>query len=66
MDIDRNLLFAVLALQADLLDRGQFVRACTWWAARKHLRDAQVSLAAGAVQPEEDKDPDIDLFNEFP
>jgi hypothetical protein len=35
MDTDRNLLFGVLALQADLLDNNQFVEACSAWAARK-------------------------------
>ena len=35
MDTDRNLLFGVLALQADLLDNNQFAQACTLWSARK-------------------------------
>ena len=35
MDNDRNLLFGVLALQADLIDTRQFVEACTLWATRK-------------------------------
>jgi serine/threonine protein kinase len=35
METDRNLLFGVLALQAGLIDRDQFVEACTAWAARK-------------------------------
>src|ERR1700681_3971602 len=34
-DIDRNLLFAVLALQAGLLDTEQFAQGCTLWASRK-------------------------------
>ena len=29
MDTDRNLIFGVLALQADLIDSVQFVEACT-------------------------------------
>jgi tetratricopeptide (TPR) repeat protein len=37
MDTDRNLLFAVLALQADLIDRGQFIEACTLWSAHKDV-----------------------------
>ena len=41
MDADRNLLFGVLALQADLINPHQFVEACTLWATRK-----QCSLAA--------------------
>ena len=36
-DTDRNLLFAVLALQADLIDRNRFVQVCTLWAARKDV-----------------------------
>jgi hypothetical protein len=36
MDTDRNLLFGVLALQADLLDPEHYVRACTLWSAQKN------------------------------
>jgi hypothetical protein len=32
MESDRNLLFGVLALQADVLARSQFIEACTAWA----------------------------------
>jgi hypothetical protein len=32
---DRNLLFGVLALQADFLDAAQFAEACSAWAGRK-------------------------------
>jgi hypothetical protein len=35
MDTDRNLLFGVLALQADLLDPTRFAEACTAWSAHK-------------------------------
>jgi serine/threonine-protein kinase len=35
MGTDRNLLFAVLALQVDLLDNDRFIEACTLWATRK-------------------------------
>jgi hypothetical protein len=34
-DSDVNLLFGVLALQADLIDGERFVQACTLWAAKK-------------------------------
>jgi len=37
METDRNLLFGVLALQADLIDTRQFIEACTLWTARKHV-----------------------------
>jgi len=33
-DTDRNLLFGVLALQADLLDAARFGEACSAWAGR--------------------------------
>jgi hypothetical protein len=32
-DTDRNLLFGVLALQADFLDASRFAQACAAWAA---------------------------------
>ncbi|HEX3149560.1 MAG TPA: serine/threonine-protein kinase [Gemmataceae bacterium] len=35
MDTDRNLLFGVLALQADLITPAQFAEACSAWASRK-------------------------------
>jgi serine/threonine-protein kinase len=34
---DRNLLFGVLCLQADLIDEARFAEACTVWAAKKSL-----------------------------
>jgi len=36
-DTDRNLLFGVLALQADLIDAAQFAEACSGWAGRKDV-----------------------------
>ena len=42
MDTDRNLLFAVLALQDDLLDRERFVQVCTLWAVRKDTPIAEL------------------------
>ena len=35
METDRNLLLGVLILQAGLIDRNQFVEACTLWTTRK-------------------------------
>ena len=35
MDTDRNLLFGVLAMQADVITPEQFVEACAVWASRK-------------------------------
>src|SRR5207253_1747558 len=37
VDADRNLLFGVLALQADLLETAQFVQACTLWTTRNQV-----------------------------
>jgi hypothetical protein len=51
MDTDRNLLFAVLALQADLLDRGQFVHGCTLWAAHKDTPLAELLVRQGWLTP---------------
>jgi eukaryotic-like serine/threonine-protein kinase len=34
-DADRNLLFGVLCLQADLIDEARFAEACALWAAKK-------------------------------
>jgi eukaryotic-like serine/threonine-protein kinase len=51
METDRNLLFGVLALQAGLIDAGQFVEACTLWATRKHTPLAEVLVERGWVLP---------------
>jgi serine/threonine-protein kinase len=51
MDTDRNLLFAVLALQADLLDRDRFIGACSLWAARKDTPIADLLVAEGWLSP---------------
>jgi serine/threonine-protein kinase len=47
MDTDRNLLFGVLALQADFLDAIQFAEACTAWAARKEVPLADLLVERG-------------------
>jgi serine/threonine-protein kinase len=49
MDTDRNLLFGVLALQADLIDRNQLVEACTAWAARKDVPLAELLIERGWI-----------------
>src|SRR5262249_49743445 len=51
MDTDRNLLFAVLALQADMIDRERFVQACTIWAAREDRPIADLLVARGWLTP---------------
>jgi serine/threonine-protein kinase len=47
MDTDRNLLFGVLALQADLIDNDQFVQACTLWTAQKERPLADILVDQG-------------------
>ena len=56
MDTDRNLLFGVLALQADLLDGARFVEACTLWASRKEAPLADLLVERGWLTPEERAD----------
>jgi serine/threonine-protein kinase len=51
MDTDRNLLFAVLALQADLIDRERFIPACTLWAAHKDVPIADLLVEQGWLTP---------------
>ncbi len=43
-DIDRNLLFGLLALQDDLIDQNQFTDACALWALRVERPLAEVLL----------------------
>ena len=47
MDTDRNLLFGVLALQADLITNDQFAEACSAWAARKSDPLAELLVERG-------------------
>jgi serine/threonine protein kinase/tetratricopeptide (TPR) repeat protein len=56
MDTDRNLLFGVLALQADLIDSAQFVQACTLWANQKQTLLADLLVKHGWLTPEEQND----------
>jgi hypothetical protein len=51
MDSDRNLLFGVLALQADLIDSHQFIEACTLWASRKESTLAALLVERGWILP---------------
>ncbi len=51
MDADRNLLFGVLALQADLLTPDRFAEACSAWAARKHTPLADLLVERGWLSP---------------
>src|SRR5262249_50177807 len=53
---DRNLLFAVLALQTDLIDNDQFVEACTAWTARKHKPLAELLIERGWLTTQDRSD----------
>ena len=51
MDTDRNLLFGVLALQADLIDAPQFIEACLLWTTRKQEPLADLLVSRGWIEP---------------
>ncbi len=53
MDTDRNLLFGVIALQADLLDATQFAEGCAAWAARKDSALADLLVERGWLTSED-------------
>jgi serine/threonine-protein kinase len=53
MDTDRNLLFAVLALQFDYIDRDGFVNACAAWAVRKDAPIADAFVALRLMTPDD-------------
>jgi serine/threonine protein kinase len=50
---DRNLLFGVLALHADLIDSEQFVDVCSAWAGRKSFPLAELLVTRGWITPED-------------
>lgn len=52
-EIDRNLLFGVIALQSDLVDTRQFVDACTLWASRKSSPLADILIEMGALDEDD-------------
>jgi hypothetical protein len=56
VDADRNLLFGVLALQADLIDPEKFARGCSDWAARKERPLADLLVERGWLSPEDRAD----------
>jgi formylglycine-generating enzyme required for sulfatase activity/tRNA A-37 threonylcarbamoyl transferase component Bud32 len=51
MSADRNLLFGVLALQMDFIDRDQLVRAMHAWVLEKHRPLAEILVEQGALAP---------------
>jgi serine/threonine-protein kinase len=56
VNTDRNLLFGVLALQADLLDASQFAQACTAWSACKDRPLAELLVERGWLTHEDRSD----------
>jgi tetratricopeptide (TPR) repeat protein/tRNA A-37 threonylcarbamoyl transferase component Bud32 len=53
MDTDRNLLFGVLALQADLIDADRFAEVCSAWAAKKSIPLAELLRERGWITADE-------------
>ena len=53
MDSDRNLLFGILALQADLIDAERFAEACSAWASKKGTPLADLLRQRGWITDEE-------------
>jgi hypothetical protein len=51
MNADRNLLFGVLALQADFIGPAEFVRACAIWATRKEVVLGDLLVELGWLTP---------------
>src|SRR5262245_24336744 len=51
MYTDRNLLFAVLALQAALIHSREFIEACSLWTSRKNVPIAELLIERGWIQP---------------
>jgi tRNA A-37 threonylcarbamoyl transferase component Bud32 len=58
MSDDRNLLFGVLVLQADLLDASRFAEACSAWAGRKGTSLADLLVERGWLTSEDLTDVD--------
>jgi PAS domain S-box-containing protein len=51
MNAERNLLFGVLALQAELIAPGDFVKACAIWATRKEAPLGDLLVELGVLRP---------------
>jgi serine/threonine-protein kinase len=56
MDTDRNLLFGVLALQADLIDAQQFADVCAGWSTQKERALADLLVERGWLTPSDRAD----------
>src|SRR5262245_16494755 len=55
-DADRNLLFGVIAMQADAITRAQFVDACALWANQKERALADLLVERGWLAPSDRED----------
>src|SRR3954451_17332024 len=55
-DLDRNLLYAVIALQDDLIDQAQFADVCAGWALRMNQPLAELLIERGWVTAEEGRE----------
>src|SRR4051812_20556155 len=53
IDVDRNLLFAVIALQDDLIDQAQFADVCAGWAVRLERPLADLLIERGWITRED-------------
>ena len=53
VDVDRNLLFGVIALQDDLIDQAQFTDVCAGWAVRMQEPLADLLVERGWITPED-------------
>ena len=56
IDIDRNLLFGVVALQDDLIDQKQFTEACAVWALRLEAPLADLLIERGWINSGDRRD----------
>src|SRR3954463_10969224 len=60
-DIDRNLLFGVLALQRDMIDQDRFAEACAVWALAIGRPLADVLIERGWITEEDRRDVERDI-----
>jgi eukaryotic-like serine/threonine-protein kinase len=56
IDVDKNLLFAVIALQDDLIDQAQFADVCAGWAVRLERPLSDLLLERGWITQEDRAD----------
>ena len=60
-DLDRNLLFGVLALQRDMIDQARFTEACSVWALAIGRPIADVLIERGWITNEDQSDIERDV-----